>query len=272
VGRWLTVCWLSTCVMAGCEPATTTVDGGRAMDGARPDSNHWAPIDASRRDVGMDSPSTPCSITCATDDDCAASCGSVPGGGLRCCDSATRRCYVSHAAYCPVTVPDAGHDTALRRADTAVDSDVDAACPPSGSSSTEIAVSVPGMPGATVTVHSYYWAPTTLTLDASGSAVVRGQPLSIGAYGGNLSLLDVLGLPVSFELSQGTATANVYPACIAPDPGSLQPLDRVDVILQRDRATGLCAGSVLSVVVECVPLMGEYTPAMFDDMPCGPFR
>lgn len=200
------------------------------------------------------------------------------GGGVRCCDAPTRRCFVSRAASCPRAPGpvDAGpgNDVALfGRADTGVDAAIDAACPaPASGGTTEVAVSAPGLAGATVSVHSWFGATDPVTLDASGSATFRAPALSVGAYGSDLALLDPIGFPVSFHLAQGSAGADVYPACIAPDPGTLLPMDRVEVILQRDIGTGLCAGSVLAVVYLCSRVTGEYTPSMFDDVPCGPFR
>lgn len=271
-----------TSLVAGCgiatvAPAEVEIDAGADAARARRDGGTTPTVDAGHdgsRDVGMDASSSVCTVACTTDSTCAAACGAVPGGGIRCCDLATTRCFVAHTAACPaVSGYDAGHDANLHRADTNDDAAVDAPCPPSGAlGSTEIAISAPGLAGAEVSIHSYYGAPASATLDASGRGVFRGPELAIGVYYGDLSLLDTIGLPISFEIREGTATATVYPTCVAPDPGSLEPLDRVDILLQRDRATGLCAGTVLSVVAECVPITGTYTASMFDDLPCGPFR
>jgi hypothetical protein len=47
-----------------------------------------------------------CSVACTSDSACASACGAVPGGGNRCCDTSTSRCFVSHSA-CPLP----GHDS-----------------------------------------------------------------------------------------------------------------------------------------------------------------
>lgn len=269
---------------AGCgidtpQPSAFDVDAAtsRRTD-AGVDAGQPSPRDAGGArtpDVGLDAWAPPqCASTCSSDAQCAATCGAVPGGGVRCCDVATSRCFVSHTAVCPTPGGSwIGNDSGLfHRPDTDVDADTDAACVPPAPAATEVAVTALGLPGATLTLESsWYGTIATGTFDATGSLVVVSTQLSIGLYSHTLSLVDPIGFPVIFRIHEGTTTADVYPACIAPDPGSVQPLDHVDVVLQRDLATGLCAGSVLSVTVDCISITGEYTPSHFDDAPCGPF-
>jgi hypothetical protein len=49
-----------------------------------------------------------CTAMCTSDSVCTTMCGAVPGGGIRCCDHSTSRCFVSHTASCPAASPDSG--------------------------------------------------------------------------------------------------------------------------------------------------------------------
>lgn len=53
-----------------------------------------------------------CVQFCLTDEDCASSCPSTPGG-VSCCDQTTGSCFVSGSLSCPVTPSDAGPDTGM---------------------------------------------------------------------------------------------------------------------------------------------------------------
>ncbi len=55
-----------------------------------------------QRDTGA------CSAHCTSSAQCTSACGAVAGGGIRCCDSATSMCFVTHAAMCPAATPDSG--------------------------------------------------------------------------------------------------------------------------------------------------------------------
>ncbi len=48
-----------------------------------------------------------CSVACTSDSQCTSVCGAVPGGGNRCCDTSTSRCFVSHSV-CPAPGTDSG--------------------------------------------------------------------------------------------------------------------------------------------------------------------
>jgi hypothetical protein len=50
---------------------------------------------------------TSCTVACTSDSQCASACGAVPGGGTRCCDTGTMRCFVSHST-CPAPGRDGG--------------------------------------------------------------------------------------------------------------------------------------------------------------------
>lgn len=69
----------------------------------RPDTGTPRPdTGVPRADAGM------CTATCTSDSACTSACGAVPGGGIRCCDTSTSRCFVSHTAMCPAPGHDAG--------------------------------------------------------------------------------------------------------------------------------------------------------------------
>lgn len=60
------------------------------------------------RDTGPRTDAGTCTATCSSDSQCTAACGAVPGGGIRCCDTSTSRCFVSHTAMCPAPGMDGG--------------------------------------------------------------------------------------------------------------------------------------------------------------------
>ena len=49
-----------------------------------------------------------CTAHCTSSAQCTSACGAVAGGGIRCCDTATSMCFVTHAAMCPAATPDSG--------------------------------------------------------------------------------------------------------------------------------------------------------------------
>ena len=80
-------------------------DGGGTHDtGIVPQDTGVIPRDTGtpRADGGT------CSAACTTSASCTTACGAAPTGSVRCCDTSTSRCFVSHTATCPAPGHDAG--------------------------------------------------------------------------------------------------------------------------------------------------------------------
>jgi len=119
----VTVSLLVFFASAGCSTGrqTTHTDGGVShMDAGRvvvPDTG--APHDTGivPHDTGViprDTGGGPrpdggaCSAPCTSSGSCTTACGAAPTGSVRCCDSSTMRCFISHTATCPAPGHDAG--------------------------------------------------------------------------------------------------------------------------------------------------------------------
>lgn len=265
--RALCFCVLAaSCVGCGLAvaPDDASIDAAHAIDASEPRDAVVLPRDDAGHDAGHDAMVVGCTATCGTAEDCMAACGDVPGGGIRCCDDSTMRCYVSHTAVCPGGSADAGYDT-LPQA-------LGDACPMPSPGTTELTVRAPGLPNVSVTITYYYVSYSqTFVLDDTGTATVSVPMLAFAHYLAPPGLTDGYGSPLVFHLARGTMSVDLTPHCFTPSRHDPQPLDTVEVLLQRDVTTGSCVGIVPTVSFDCTAYHGDYSPAQLDDLPCGPF-
>lgn len=253
--------------LAGCGPATSTA----APDAFRMDSgplraDAGPPIDATSLhdaqdivDVGGDA-NTSCPALCDVDGDCVAACGKLPDR-TRCCDAATRRCFSTFTATCPVPPS--------RFLDSGLDAASDAAC--LAEPSTMLAVHAPDFPGATLRAYEPLdpgLSPET-TLDASGDGAVQtslrlsSELTPADAWTASMFAVELLDARADAVLPvQGTVPSGLAGVI----------LGRAQIVVRREIATGDCVAALVSVDQQCVRFAADYDPTLCDDAPCGPFR